>query len=414
MNWKVKLKTPLISNFLSMVTMQGINYLLPLITTPYLLRVMGAERLGLVSSAYVFINYFVLFTDFGFNLSGTKYISENKADQNKVNRFLNSAMFGRLILCLLSFVAYLFIIQSFEVFRIEKTFYMLYFGIVIGNIMTPRWFFQGMERMKYIAIFTFITKSLSMLPLFFIVKGADDYFYVPIFYSIGYLCSGVASLYFIYRDFKMKFCFTSLREILFSLKDSSTYFISRASTSIYATSNTFILKLVCGNEMAGYYTAAERIYQAYNQLIIPFSDVLFPHMVNRRDVPFFKKIFFRIIVANIFLLGGIFLCSDLIIDLIYAPENEYILQLFRILLIASFFSIPSMLIGYPFVAAMGHPQYTNWTSMVTSAFHILCLLILYMFNGISIYTACIVIVCSELLLFSLRAGGIWKYGLFKK
>lgn len=397
-----------------MATMQGINYLLPLITFPYLFRTLGAELFGLVSSSYVFINYFVLFTDFGFNLSGTKYIAEYKNDLNIVNRFLNSAMIGRFLLCLVSFLIYIILLQCFDVFRSEKIFYLLYFGIVIGNVMTPRWFFQGMERMKFIAIFTFITKSLSMLPLFFVITGPEDYFYFPIFYSLGYLCSGIISIFLIYKKFKMKLFFPSVKDVYFSMKDSATYFLSRVSNSVYATSNTFILKLVCGNEMAGYYAAAEKIYQAYNQLIVPYTDVLFPHMVYNRDVPFFKKSLFRIVIANVVLLGVIFLCSEFIINIIYEPENNIVLNVFRLLLTDCFFAIPSILIGYPLIAAMGHPHYTNWTSTITSIFHIISLAILYFFNGISIYSVCIVLICSELLLLSLRLGGIRKYKLFEK
>ena len=412
MEWLSKFKTPMMVNFISMVCMQGVNYLLPLITFPYLFRVLGVGQYGLVTFGYVLIQYFVLFTDFGFNMSATKYIAEHKTDMHVVNRYLNSAMVGRMLLGVISFFLLVLVITLVRDFRQDTGLYLLYFGVVIGNAMYPRWFFQGMEQMKYIAIFTLITKSLSMFPLFFTVREPSHYTYVPICYSIGFILSGFVSLYFIYHIFKMKWFIPSYKEIYFALKDSSTYFLSKASASVYANSGVFFLKLVCGNVMVGYYDAAAKLYQAYNQLIIPFVDVLFPHMVKTRDIQFYKKMLIRIVIANVLLLGLIMLLSDALIHFIYAPDNDYVLQLFRLLIMATFFSIPSMMIGYPLIAAMGHPLYANWMSIITSIANVSVLVILYFCGSVSIYSVCFVVIGSECFLLSLRIAGIHKYKLF--
>jgi PST family polysaccharide transporter len=196
------------------------------------------------------------------------------------------------------------------------------------------------------------------------------------------------------------------------LSDSATYFLSRVSTSLFSTSNIFILGLTCGNTLTGYYSAAEKLFQAYNQLIDPFTKVLFPYMSRTKDTAFFRKTLVLIVAVNTVAVSLVVLFSGYIIDLVYNPDSVWVLNVFRILLMASFVSIPHMLIGYPFIAAMGHPRYANWTVVFTSCFHVLVLGVLLLMSGVSITSVAVLVVCSEVLLASLRVYGIKKYKLF--
>lgn len=412
MNIKEIIKTPMAGNFISIVFYQGVNFLLPLISFPYLIRVLEIERWGSVSFGFALMQYFIMFTDFGFNNSGTKYISMHRDDLGKVNTYLNSAMLGRLFLCLVSFAILFILITFFSRFSTEAIFYLLFFGMVIGNTLCPMWLFQGMERMKYMTVFYIIAKSVTFLPLFFLVRKPEDYIIVPVFYSLGYLLAGMICLYIVYHKMGMRWFFPSFTSIRFTMKDSATYFLSRASTSLFTTSNTFLLGLIGGDIAAGYYSAAEKLYQAYNQLLGPFTGVLFPHIAKTHDVPFFKKIFKTISLANIAIVTLVLLLSGYII-LIATPEPES-LGVFRILMIGCYATIPSILLGYPFLAAMGHSLYTNSTIILTSLFHIVGLLLLFIFGLLSIYSVAIMVVISETILFCFRVWGVRKYNLLKR
>ena len=413
MRIKSKLKSPMAINFISLALLQGVNYLLPLLSFPFLFRVLGVERWGLVTFGYSLMQYFVMFTDFGFNLSATKYISEHRNDLQKINSYLNSAMIGRFILCGISLAILLALISYFDKFSTESIFYLLYFGIILGNVMFPMWFFQGMENMKYITVFNIVAKSLSFIPFFIFIREPEDYIYVPIFYSIGFVLAGIVSLFIVYFKMGMKWYFTSISQISSSLKDSSAYFLARASTSLFTTSNSFLLGLVCGNTMVGYYSAAEKLYQAYNQLLSPFTGVLFPHIAKSRDVLFFKKIFYRITFTNLFCVAAALLLASYVLDIVYGTADPNILEVFRILVTACFVTIPSMLLGYPFLAAMGHPLYTNYTVMTTSVVHITGLVVLYIYGAISPITVAMMVVMSETLLILFRIWGVRRFRLFQ-
>lgn len=413
MTIKENLKKPMVTNFFFLVLLQGVNYLLPLLSFPYLFRVLGVEKWGLVAFGYALIQYFVMLTDFGFNLSGTKYISENRNNLETINRYLNAAMVGRLLLSLLSLIILIILTLSFSKFKDETVFYLLYFGIVLGNVMFPMWFFQGMETMKYMTLFNILSKALSIIPFFLFVHGPDDYILVPGFYSFGFLIAGFISIFLIYKKMGMSWFFPDFKEVKQALSDSSTYFLSRVSTSLFTTSNTFIIGLFLGNTAVGYYSAAEKLYQAYNQLLLPFSGVLFPHIAKSKNTEFFKKVYRRISYSNILCVILAIALSSYIIFIVYGEVVPESLTVFRTLLLACFVTIPSMLLGYPFLAAMGHPKFTNLTLMIISFVHISGLFILAIFDVLNITTVAGMVVFSEFLLFVIRRGGVHKFGLFK-
>ena len=274
MEIKKKLKNPMVINFISLALLQGVNYLLPLLSFPFLFRVLGVERWGARDVRLCFDAIFSLCSRiFGFNLSATKYISEHKTDLGKINSYLNSTMLGRFFLCGVSFAILLILITCFNKFKSESSFYLLYFGMIIGNVMFPMWFFQGMENMKIHYGIQYRSEIIDVSFPFSSSFETGNYIYVPICYSFGFILAGIVSIFIVYFRMGMKWYFTSIEEVSNSLKDSSTYFLSRASTSLFTTSNSFLLGLICGNTAVGYYSAAEKLYQAYNQLLTPFTGV---------------------------------------------------------------------------------------------------------------------------------------------
>ena len=370
------------------------------------------ERYGLVNFAISFIQYFLIVTDFGFGLSGTRYIAENRDQKEAIDTYVNSATFSRIGICIISFAVLLICLFLIPSLRQEKVFFLLFFGQVIGNIMSPYWFFQGMEQMRFITIMTVITKILSLTPLFFVVKDSVDYFYIPLCYSIGSIGSGIICLYLMRKRFGVNFFFPKIQDIVIVTKDSANYFLSRISVSMFTNTNTFILGLVLGNTIVGYYSLADKVYQALTGIYQPLVAAIFPYMTKNKRITLFKKIFIWSNLANICLIVIVALGISDIMHILFRDVDESSVKVMHIFLFACLVALPNTLLGYPFLAALGHPNFTNYSLVGVSLMHIVIIVCLWACGWISIYNVAWIVVITETSLLFIRAWGGYKYKLY--
>ncbi|MFA5200267.1 MAG: oligosaccharide flippase family protein, partial [Candidatus Omnitrophota bacterium] len=157
-----KEKKIVFGNFVSLTSLQSINYILPLIMLPYLVRVLGMEKFGLIAFAQALVQYFLILTDYGFSLSATKTISLVGDNKQKINQVFSSVMTVKLIFTGLSFIIICALLYFVPKFKTDWPVYMLSFGSVVGGTLFPVWFFQGKEKMNYITIVNIISGLISL------------------------------------------------------------------------------------------------------------------------------------------------------------------------------------------------------------------------------------------------------------
>jgi len=393
----------LFSNFISLSVLQAANYILPLITLPYLVRVLGPEKYGLVSFAQAFIGYFMILTDYGFNLSATREISINRDNKEKLSEIFSSVMTIKAGLLIVSFVLMSIIVFSFGKFSRDWPIYYLTFGMVLGQVLFPVWFFQGMERMKYITVLNITAKLIFTVAIFVFVHSEFDYLKVPLLNSAGYLIAGVISLYVLKKNFKPDFKFYNFKKLKEYFKDSTQFFLSRVSVSIYTSSNSFVLGLFTNNTMVGYYSIAEKLYQAVQYLYAPLNQVLYPYVSNSKNINLFKKIFKTVVIVNIIFVLIVFLFSNNLFNLLFSDRATLeSVKVFNIFLIATIVVVPSVLIGYPLLGGMGHPEYANKSVIYGSMVHLIGLLILILIGKINPIAVAFMVVITESSVFFMR------------
>ena len=404
----------LFSNVFYLTILQGINYLLPLLALPFLFIKLGAENYGLVAFAYSVSLFLNILVDFGFDLYSTREISINRDNKVKTDKIFSVTMVSKFILLFNAFLILIALTFLIDKFKINSYVYYLMFFIVVGNYFSPIWYFQGIEKMKYVTLVNSLSKFLSFLPMFIFIKSSDDLFYAPLFYGTGFLFSGLLSLWLTFKIFKVKFTFPSFNEIRHSLKESSHFFLSRATVSFYTTCNTLIIGLSLGDLLTGYYNIAEKIYQAFASLINPLTQGLYPYIAKTRNVLLFKKILIYSVISSFFIVGFIYIFSEDIIYLLFDTRNIYSVNVLKILIIGGLAIIPSYLLGYPFLAAMGHTRFTNNTVIIVGLMHLFWLTILFYTQNVTLYSVSFVIIISEFSALLLRLYGVRKFNLFRK
>ena len=270
----------LIENIGSLTVLQGANYILPLIILPYLVRVLGPEKFGLIAFAQAFTQYFVILTDYGFNLSATRQIAIHRDDSDEVSKIFSSVMTIKFGLMLVSFLVMSAIVLAVPKFHAEWLVYFVTFLSVLGNVLFPVWFYQGMEKMRYIAMLNIAAKLMGLIALFIFVQHKSDYLIAIGIQSSTNVVAGLLGLMSFRRVSPIRYAVPSRDVVVLAFKEGWHVFISTAAISVYATSNTFILGLITNNTIVGYYSAADKLTKAVQSIFSPVHQALYPHISN--------------------------------------------------------------------------------------------------------------------------------------
>ncbi len=324
-------------NFASLTLLQGINYLVPLIVFPYLVRVLGFDGFGLYSFILAIIMYGVMFSDYGFDLSATRMISLHSDDKSKINEIFSTVLVIKFAISLI----YLFVLTLlvFFVDKFSQNGYLYYiaYGFVIGQLLFPVWFFQGIEKMRYITIINALSKLIFTLLIFIFVQYKDDLYLVLLFNSLGSIIAGAVALRIAVKKFDISFHCPTKEQIAFYLKDGWYIFTSRVAVDLYMTSNIIILGFFANNTIVGYYSIVEKIIRAIGSILEPLTRTVFPYLTKVYKES--KELFFKRNIQLFFLILSIMLPTALIVfynaswilKIVSGEEpNELVIYLFQI------------------------------------------------------------------------------------
>jgi len=342
LNIKNKLKAKenkvLLSNFFSLSALQMATYLFPLITFPYLVRILGIELFGVLSMATAIVAYFQIFVDYGFDLSATKEISIHREEHSKLIEIFSSVLIIKFIFMIISFLLLTLLIFSFEKLTENWEVYYFTFGLVLGQTLFPIWFFQGIEKMKYITILTIISKFIFTISIFIFVKESTDYKIVPLLYAVGSIVSGLIALYIIKRDFNITIKWQKLEVIKKYLHDGWYIFVQRFYVNLYTTTNIVILGILTSDMIVGFFAIAKRIIAIFGQLFKIVSNVYYPYFSKKfsfnpkHSLQNLAKLSFLMLILSTLSMLLIFIFDKSIVILIAGENyNEKILEILRIL-----------------------------------------------------------------------------------
>ena len=330
----------MISNFFSLSILQVVGFIIPFFTVPYLIAHIGVSKFGIITLSQAVLSYFIVFSDYGFNLTATREVSINQTNQNKLQEIFNVVITTKLFLSFICIFLF-FILFIFQSIRSEILLIVFTIPMLIGQILFPIWFFQGVEQMKYITYLTTISKIVFTLLVFLFINKPEDYIYVNLLNGIGSILSSLLSIWFVKKKFNLQLHFSSIKDVVFELKNGWHIMISSLSINVYTNSSIIILGLFVTPIILGYYSIAEKIMMAIRQVLSVFSQVIYPHICKLAKeshaemvrfyikfyVPFFVFIVFSCIsvfvfsieITNFFTNENVIFISNLIKIICFAP-----------------------------------------------------------------------------------------------
>lgn len=263
-----------------MSMMQGMGYLIPLFTLPYIVRVVGVEGYGKITFALAVIAYFVILTDYGFTLTATRDIAMAADSRVARERIVSTVLTIKTLLLLASCVLLVGMLLILPAMRAEATLFFAAFGIVLGNVLMPVWFFQGVQRMGYITAIQFLGQCSYLALLLLLVRGPEDYVFVPASQGVGLCVSGILGLLMVRFGFGVSFTFPSRYDIRTRFMDGLDVFFSRVFLNIYTTSNIVILGLLATPVTVGQYAVADKILSVFMAVPNAANQALYPHLAR--------------------------------------------------------------------------------------------------------------------------------------
>ncbi len=385
----------LIPNTISLTFIQAANYIAPLILLVHLAKVLGPDTYGILAFGQAIIAMSVMVTDFGFSLSATNKIARFRSRTNYVSMMIGGIFAFKLILFLFCSSVVLLFANSSESYEEHKTFLLLTLLPIFFQSFFPLWFFQGLERMKQLALFSVIIKALFVLLVLVFVRLPEDYLLVPILNALSQLLGVVLSIWIIYR-LGYRIFFPSRRILVHCINFSKDFFISRIGVMIYMNSSVIILGLFTNPATVAIYSIAEQLYKAMQSAISPLSAAAYPFMSIEKDIRLMLKLIIGCVC--IVFLGAIlgYFISPVIMDLFFDDSWKGSLKILNLFFVAVVIHAGAVMTGYPLAAAMGKLKTANQSVLTGALVFISGIVLLVWIDKITPLSLATLMILSEL------------------
>ncbi|WP_367299471.1 oligosaccharide flippase family protein [Hafnia alvei] len=283
----------LLGNIFSLAMLQLINYILPLILIPYLVIHIGIDNVGVIATASALCIYFQMISDYGFNLTATRDVAENREDHERLVEIFSAVFYIKISFLSVCFFIFLLIIKNIPIYSMSLDIYIYSYLIIVGQSLFPVWFFQGMENMKFITIINTATKIFGTILIFVMTKNSDDAFLVPLINGGASLLSCILGIIIAWRKFNMTVKLIKISVIQKYLIDGWHIFVSRVASTLYKNSNIVIMSMFSSPAVVGSYSICERVVRSVQMVQNVIGDAVFPFFnnKNKNDSDYIKRFF---------------------------------------------------------------------------------------------------------------------------
>ncbi|WP_312900264.1 oligosaccharide flippase family protein [Chryseobacterium taichungense] len=274
-------KNKVFENIFSLGISQIANVAFPLVTMPYVSRIIGPEGYGILNYSTAFIGYFTLFILYSFDLSGTKIISRNIQDKEFVSKAFSEVIYSRCILYVISSILFMISLFFGEVLHKDYVVSIILFLGLLSSVFSPQFIYQSFQDLKIFSKINVVRGFINMILIFLFVRTREDYFYIPLFATVFNVTINIGLLIYAKRKYSLQLTRQPLNKLFTLIFNDRFIFISNVLGAFRATTNTIILGFFVTTKEIGYFTTSINfLFVVVNVLFIPISTAIYPFISN--------------------------------------------------------------------------------------------------------------------------------------
>ncbi len=324
-------------NVASLFSVHVANMLLPLLTVPYVVRIIGPERLGLLNFSLAYVAYFTLLINYGFEMAAVRAIAANRSNKQLVNQVFSQVLTGKALLFGLSTVIFCGISFFNPVFKAHLWLHVCTYMSCVGIVLFPIWLFQAMEDLSRVAVFNLLVKVLFTLSVFLFIRQPDDYIYQNLSVSVAQVLVSVVALVVAMRRFRVSFHLPSVADMKIRFREDSTLFFSSVMITLYAGSATLLLGLLTTPYNVGIFSAGTRLESIARAFVgLALNQAFFPIVANafgqgrEQGLKVVQTTFFPLAILMLIVSAGLWIIAPVFITLFYGHKFEDAILVLRI------------------------------------------------------------------------------------
>lgn len=390
-------------NFTYLSILNGLNIVLPLLVIPYLTNVIGVAHYGVYAYILVLVQNINVVTQYGFQFSATKKISQNRDDHSFLEQYCSNILCARFLVATLC-IALVLALSHWALDTSDRFFmFLTAIGMIYGDVFIPTWLFQGLERMKYMTIVNASSKILFTILIFVVVIRPEDYEYIMLLNSLGFLLAAILSMVLVRKQFKIRLPKPRMKEVFSELRESLSLCFSMIGIDLYRNMNVVVLNFFVSDAAMGVYALAERVIKAAQSFITPVSQALFPHMSLKikqegvgKSMVLLRRAAIFLFILTVVVALVIFFCGDFLVSLVGKDFSE-IKPLMNWMYPVLIFGCMNFLLGFVGLVNLNQQKYFFFAVFISGTISLGLLFWLARYWGIQV--AAMTMSLSEVLLF---------------
>jgi len=293
------------------------NIIFPLITFPYVSRILLPEGTGRVAFATSVVTYFSMFAQLGIPTYGIRACAKVREDKEKLTRTVHEIFFINIIMCVFAYIAFFAALLFIPRLQSDKVLFIVVSSTILFNALGMEWAYKALEQYSYITVRSVVFKLIALVAMFLLVKQQKDY----IIYGGITIFAGVGSniLNFINIRKIISFRYVGHYDLKQHFKPILIFFAMSVATTIYTNLDNIMLGAIKGNIDVGYYNAAVKIKSILVSFVTSLGAVLLPRVSFYFDNGMKKE--FRQITKKAIEFVVLLACPVTIYFIIYAKES---------------------------------------------------------------------------------------------